>query len=66
MIAKEKVIVIGAGIAGLTAAYYLRKQGMDVEVLESSSRVGGRMTSDTSEGYIIDRGAHFQFTSQGQ
>lgn len=66
MIAKEKVIVIGAGIAGLTAAYYLWKQGMDVEVLESSSRVGGRMTSDTSEGYTIDRGAHFQFTSQGQ
>lgn len=59
MIAKEKVIVIGAGIAGLTAAYYLRTQGKDVEVLESSSRVGGRMTSDTSEGYIIDRGAQF-------
>lgn len=56
---QEKVIVIGAGIAGLTAAYYLRKQGMDVEILESSSRVGGRMTSDTTEGFIIDRGAQF-------
>jgi monoamine oxidase len=38
----NKVIVIGAGLAGLTAAYELRKAGYEVEVLEYNSRIGGR------------------------
>ncbi|MCB9134378.1 MAG: FAD-dependent oxidoreductase [Anaerolineales bacterium] len=55
----SQVIVIGAGIAGLTAAYTLQQQGVSVEVIEAASRVGGRMTTDILEGYIIDRGAQF-------
>ena len=39
----EKVIVIGAGAAGLTAAYWLHQQGVDVEILEASEDIGGRM-----------------------
>jgi monoamine oxidase len=38
-------IVLGAGIAGVTAARDLRRQGLDVLLLEGSSRVGGRMWS---------------------
>ncbi|MBI2521851.1 MAG: FAD-dependent oxidoreductase [Bdellovibrio sp.] len=60
---RKKIIVIGAGIAGLTSAHYLKKSGHDVTILESSQRVGGRMTSDHLDGYIIDRGA--QFLSEG-
>jgi len=39
------VLVLGAGLAGMTAAYELRKAGYAVEVLEFSSRVGGRCLS---------------------
>jgi len=54
-----QVIVVGAGIAGLTAAYKLQKKGIDVLVLEASQRVGGRMATESKDGYIIDSGAQF-------
>ncbi len=54
---KQKVIVIGAGIAGLTAAKYLQERGCDVEVLEARSRIGGRIWTDESMGDPIDFGA---------
>ena len=59
----KSVAVIGAGIAGLTAAYELSKSGADVTVFEASERVGGRMSTDRCDGYLIDRGA--QFLSDG-
>src|SRR5437588_8558814 len=37
-----KAVVLGAGVAGLSAAYELRKAGYDVTVLEARDRVGGR------------------------
>lgn len=52
----KKVIVIGAGLAGLSAAITLQNEGVDVTVLESSDRPGGRVTSDVIDGYICDRG----------
>jgi len=57
------VIVIGAGIAGLTAAYRLAQLNLNVAVLEAEPRVGGRMSTDRIEGYVFDRGA--QFLSNG-
>ena len=53
----KKVIVVGAGIAGLAAAFRLQQAGVDVTVLESSDRVGGRMSTDSRDGYVIERGA---------
>ena len=60
---QKKIIVIGAGIAGLTCAYYLEKYGYDVTVLESGQQVGGRMATFRSDPYLIDAGA--QFLSSG-
>jgi protoporphyrinogen/coproporphyrinogen III oxidase len=53
----EHVIVVGAGVAGLTAAYRLAKAGLTVTVLESSDHVGGRMSTLTRDGYRVDLGA---------
>ncbi len=53
------ILVIGAGIAGLTAAYTLQKRGFEIEVLECEANPGGRMRSETHGDYVIERGAQF-------
>lgn len=50
------VIVVGGGIAGLAAALRLQDRGLKPLVLESEPRIGGRMTTDRIEGFVIDRG----------
>ena len=50
------VLVIGAGLAGLSAAIQLETKGLDVTVIEASDRAGGRVTSDLIDGFICDRG----------
>lgn len=52
----KKVVVIGAGLAGLSAAITLENEGVSVTVLESSDRPGGRVSSDVIDGFICDRG----------
>jgi len=49
-------LVIGAGLAGLSAALTLQESGVAVTVIESADRVGGRVASDTIDGFILDRG----------
>ena len=49
-------VVIGAGLAGLSAALTLQDVGAEVTVLESSDRPGGRVASDLIDGFILDRG----------
>ena len=51
-----KVIVVGAGLAGLTATKYLHASGVDVTVLEASVGIGGRVRSDLVGDWICDRG----------
>lgn len=53
------VIVVGAGAAGCTAAWSLRKAGIDVIHLERESEIGGRTRTIKRDGYEIDRGAAF-------
>lgn len=54
----QKVLVLGAGIAGLAAASQLKKQGHQVSVLEARGRIGGRIsTSRLWEGAPVDLGA---------
>lgn len=50
-------IVIGAGVAGLTAARLLTKAGQRVVVLEARDRVGGRVWTDRRDGRVTDLGA---------
>jgi len=58
-----KVIIIGAGAAGLTAAYELNKRGVDVEVLEGSGQVGGMAGSFSLWDQRVDYGPHRFFSS---
>jgi len=50
------VVIVGAGLAGLSAAHTLIEAGVDVRVLEASTSVGGRVQTDEINGYRFDRG----------
>ena len=58
----NQVIVIGAGPAGLTAAYHLVKNGIKPIVLEQSDKVGGISRTEKYKGYHFDIGGHRFFT----
>ena len=63
----KRVIVMGAGIAGLSCAWELQRRGHDVTVLEASNRTGGHVftfRSGLSDGLYADAGAE-QFTQPG-
>jgi oxygen-dependent protoporphyrinogen oxidase len=60
---RPQVIVVGAGIAGLVAAHRLTEAGVAVTVLEAAHAVGGRMSTETIDGFVIDRGAQFLSTA---
>ena len=55
----RKVIIVGAGIGGLAAGYWLRQRGYEVEILEASDRPGGRMATLERKGDKVDVGAQF-------
>ena len=52
----DPVVIIGAGLAGLTAARALQRRGIESVVLEASDRIGGRVATDSVHGFRIDRG----------
>jgi oxygen-dependent protoporphyrinogen oxidase len=52
----RSVAIIGAGITGLTAAFYLKRSGVPVTVYEASDRVGGAIQSIRAEGYLAEFG----------
>jgi phytoene dehydrogenase-like protein len=60
---KQDVIIVGAGIAGLAAAVYLHRQGRKVLLLEASERAGGRIKTDSYEGFLLDRGFQVLLTA---
>lgn len=53
---QNDVLIIGAGLAGLTAARLLSQQGLSCQLLEATESVGGRVKTDTVEGFLLDRG----------
>lgn len=52
----ERVVVVGAGIAGLAAAYELQCAGVEAVVLEASGRPGGKIDSSQVAGLTVDSG----------
>ena len=56
MAINKKVIVLGAGISGLTTAYLLHKDGYDVTILEKNDKVGGSIETVIENGLLFDRG----------
>ncbi len=50
------VVIVGAGLSGLTCALTLHEAGHRVLILESSDGVGGRVRTDRVNGYLLDRG----------
>ncbi len=58
----DRTVVIGAGPAGLTAAYLLAKEGYAVTVLEGDDMVGGISRTAQYKGFRFDIGGHRFFT----
>ncbi|MES2217710.1 MAG: FAD-dependent oxidoreductase [Pseudomonadota bacterium] len=56
---RKKVLIIGAGIAGLAACKQLLEYGFDAKILEAQDRVGGRILTDTRFGISLGLGASF-------
>ncbi|MDD5120567.1 MAG: phytoene desaturase family protein [Candidatus Omnitrophica bacterium] len=56
---KKKIVIIGAGVGGLTSACRLAKDGYNVEVYEKLSRCGGRCNIIEDRGYKFDTGPSF-------
>src|SRR5262245_38777236 len=54
-----RVIVIGAGMAGLSAAWALSRRGVEVTVLDRDERVGGRVLTADIDGAPVELGATF-------
>jgi len=54
-----KLIVIGTGAGGLTAAAYLARSGIEVLVLEQASQFGGYLNPFERRGYHFDPGVHY-------
>jgi oxygen-dependent protoporphyrinogen oxidase len=50
------VVIVGGGIAGLTAAYDLTRAGRRVAVLEAGPRAGGVIFTERHDGFVIDAG----------
>ena len=54
----HQVVVIGAGISGLTLGYRLHSQGREVLVLEAGARPGGTTKTESIEGFHVDHGSN--------
>ncbi|MCX5703135.1 MAG: FAD-dependent oxidoreductase [Candidatus Omnitrophica bacterium] len=54
----KHVVILGAGPAGLSSALGLIREGIDVDILEMGSQVGGLCRSTHKDGYIFDLGGH--------
>lgn len=57
------VLIVGGGMAGISCARYLHEASIPFLLCESQERLGGRIQSDTKEGFILDRGFQVLLTS---
>ncbi|MGY1680262.1 FAD-dependent oxidoreductase [Geodermatophilus sp. SYSU D01176] len=61
--ARAQAVVVGAGLAGLSAAVRLAAAGVDVHVEEAAAHAGGRLATERVDGFVADRG--FQVLNTG-
>lgn len=57
------VLIIGGGVAGLTAARNLYQRGLSVQIIEATDRIGGRVKTDIVKGFRLDRGFQVLLTA---
>ena len=60
---RSEIVIVGGGLAGLTAAAELHRRGKDVLVLEAADGVGGRVRTDAVDGFLLDRGFQVLLTA---
>ena len=60
----EEVLIIGGGIAGLTAAFTLKKHGLNPLILESNNRLGGRIYTKSNSSLSFELGATWVFEDE--
>jgi phytoene dehydrogenase-like protein len=60
---RSEIVIVGAGLAGLTAAAELHRRGSEVLVLEAGDGVGGRVRTDAVDGFLLDRGFQVLLTA---
>lgn len=55
----KKIVIIGAGISGLSTGVFARQSGFDVTIYESNTIPGGASTSRRRKGYLFEGGMHW-------
>ncbi len=62
---QDSIVIVGAGISGLSAAWFLHRKGFGVRVLEANNRVGGVIETEAADGYLIERGPNSTMQKPG-
>ena len=62
---QNNIVIVGAGISGLAAAWFLHRKGFTVRVLEARDRVGGVIDTESVDGYLIERGPNSTMQKPG-
>ncbi|KAF3337927.1 protoporphyrinogen oxidase [Carex littledalei] len=60
----KSVAIIGGGVSGLTAAYKLKSKGINVILFESEGKAGGKIRSNSENGFLWDEGANTMTESE--
>lgn len=63
MESQDKIVIVGAGLAGLTCARELHRRGRPFLLLEAADAVGGRIRTDVVDGFRLDRGFQVLLTA---